>query len=145
MKRLLAALLIATSLPAFAGGTAFACRYVSLNDEGAGSFILTLNAIEEPGEAVTYAANRQLVLHIHYSARSPLPSGHPAVTRADFDAAIARIRQDLARGDVTRFGIFGSALVPVKNQPGHYRVYGLRLEDEHDPEKPHAVPVVYAY
>jgi hypothetical protein len=145
MRVLLALALLALSLGAWAGGTAFTCRYEELVKEGNGKFRLTLYAIEDPDVRVSFVPNRRLVLHIQHSNRNPLPSGQPPVSRKEFDAAMARIQADLKKGNETRLGVMGSALRPIKGQPGHYRVFGLRLEDEEDPDRPGAPLVVYAY
>ena len=144
MRAALAIALAALSFGAWAGGTAFACRYEALVEEGKGKFRLTLHAIENPDTRVSFVPNRRLVLHIQRSTRNPLPSGLPPVSGQEFDAAIVRIRADLKAGADTRFGVMGASLREIKGQPGHYRVYGLRLEDERDPEKPDAQLVVYA-
>jgi hypothetical protein len=145
MRAALAIVLATLSFGAWAGGTAFACRYEGLVDEGSGKYLLTLHAIEDPDVRVSFVPNRRLVLHIQHSVRNPLPSGFPPVSAQEFNAAIVRIRADLNTGAVTRFGVMGSALREMKGQTGHYRVYGLRLEDEKDSEKPDAPLVVYAY
>ena len=145
MRVLVALALLALSLGAWAGGTAFTCRYEKLVEEGNGRFRLTLHSIENPDVRVSFMPNRRLVLHIQHSGRNPLPSGHPPVSRKEFDAAMARIQADLKTGSETRLGVMGSALRPIKGQPGHYRVFGLRLEDEQDSGKPGAPLVVYAY
>jgi hypothetical protein len=145
MRPVLALAFLAVSLGVWAGGTAFTCRYEELVEEANGRLRLTLHTVENPDVRVSFVPNRRLVLHIEYSSHDPLPSGHPPISRKDFDAAIARIRADLANGTETRLGVMGAALRPIKDRPGHYRVFGLRLEDEQDPDKPGAPPVVYAY
>ena len=145
MRVLLALTFMCSSFSTWAGGTAFACIYQSLTDDGKGHFVLTLKAIEDPDVAVTFEGDRVLVLHIQHSSRDPLPSGNPPVSPADFSAALARISADLKAKTTTRFGVLGSALRTMTGLPGHYRVYGLRLEDEGDPEKRGVPLVVYAY
>jgi hypothetical protein len=145
MRLLILSALVLFCESAWAGGTAFLCHYESLTDDGKGTLLLTLRAIETPDVAVTFVEGRQLIFHIKYSAHDPLPSGHPPVSRPDFDAAVARIRADLNAGTNTRFGVLGAALRPIKGHTGHYQIYGLRLEDEGGPNGQKTPLVVYAY
>jgi hypothetical protein len=139
------ALLFMLPFTAFAGGTAFSCKYESLESDGSGGYVLTLRALSEPDVAVTYTPDQTLMLHLTFSAEDPLPSGVKPVTHAEFEAAITQIRSDLTHGGHARFGVLGAALREIKDQPGHYRVYGLRIEDERFTGDEHPVLVVYAH
>jgi hypothetical protein len=144
MRAAAAILLLVAATQAHAGGTAFACRYVSLESKGRDRFVLTLRALSEPDTTLTYTADGTVVLHIQWTERSPLRSGHQAVAHDDFLLAIDRIRRDLKAEEPTRFGILGNALFPLTRQPGHYRVYALRIEDEGPPGAGPERLVVYA-
>ena len=146
MKRLICIFLSLCALNAFAGGSSFKCEIKSLENTGKDKYVLAVRPLEELDIQLPRTKDGLLYFHIQHSTAKVLPSSNKSVTHAEFDAAIQSLKLAAASpSKVTRFGYMGSAYRYINGQPGHYRVYGLRLDEELTDDHKGYQNTVYAY
>lgn len=146
MKKLVSIILLLCAVNAFAGGSSFKCKIESFESTGKDQYDLVVRPLEELDIQLPRTKDKLLFFHIQHSTAKVLPSYNKSVTHAEFDAAIQRLELAAASDSkVTRFGYMGSAYRYIDGQPGHYRVYGLRIEEELTDDHKGYQSTVYAY
>ena len=145
MKRALALLLVFTVTDAFAGGSSFECTIERFAETGAGQYVLTVRPLQQLNIKLPRTKAGLLVFHIEHSQRSELPSGNEPVSREAFLAAVEALKVASQGTAKTRFGYMGSAYRYIDGQKGHYRVFGLRIDEELTDDHKGTQRTVYAY
>jgi hypothetical protein len=145
MRLVVGLFLAAAALEASAGGSSFSCRFDGFEEATDGHYVLIVRLLERLDIDLPLTAYRTLILHIEHSSRKTLPSGNRPVSREDFRAVIAEIRSDFNAGRVTRLGYMGSAFRHMAGARGHYRVFGIRIDEELTDDHKGTRRTLYAY
>ena len=121
LKRLLLSLLVTFPGAAVAGGSSFACRVLTVDEERSEELRVTLKP--DLHDSYWVPVGDPVVLHVRYA--------NGGSKRAKVNpAAIERLRAAQRAGSPTQLGIMGGSLEPLAGTPGHYRTYGLVLLEE---------------
>jgi hypothetical protein len=146
MKKFIGLFLLICAVNAFAGGSSFKCEIKSFEKAGKDKYDLVVRPLEELDIQLPRTKDGLLFFHIQHSTAKVLPSSNKSVTHAEFDEAIQRLKIAAeSPSKITRFGYMGSAYRYIDGQPGHYRVYGLRIDEELTDDHKGYQTSVYAY
>lgn len=144
MKALILLLLLYAA-SAVAGGSSFKCKIEGFEEASPGKYLLVARPLEQLDIKLPRTKDGLFFFHIEHSESPTLPSGNQAVSRAEFLAAIEKLKAASTVGVPTRFGYMGAAYRYIDRQPGHYRVFGLRIDEELTPDHKGTQRTVYAY
>lgn len=121
------------------------CQIERLEETGEDKYVLVVRPLEPLDIELSRTKEGSLIFNVEHSSSPELPSGNKSVSHAAFVAAIENLKAAFGASQVTRFGYMGSAYRSVPSKPGHYRVYGLRIDEELTDSHTGTRNTVYAY
>lgn len=111
--------------PAGAGGSAFTAEVLDFQDLGNDEYRLVLRQLTS-----LYVSDSVPAKPITIRLRHDETAMRDSVSKEEYVAAIALLRQQIAQSATIQFGVMGgSGLAPIDGRPGELQSNGLTIED----------------
>jgi hypothetical protein len=126
---LLLVLSLLGSSPANAGGDYFTAEVLDFQDLGRDEYRLMLRQLT-PLYASEGVPTNPIVIYLRHDEAAIRRGLRDAVSKEEFVAAIALLKQQIAQSTTIQLGVMGgSGLAPIDGKPGEFQCNSLTVED----------------